>query len=109
MVERVQALFDGIVWVDDKYLDVVKTYGKWVTELGEMHVVSQLPFSIFETYRENVDGKYWFPDYSRSDDALHLKELEIPVRITIKWTDFKQVASVPPAVPPASQATPAKP
>ncbi len=109
MVERVHAYFDGIVWVDAKYLDVVKTYGKWVTDLGDMRVVADLPFSLFETYRENVDGKYWFPNYSRSDDTLHVKELEIPVRITIKWTDFKALTGSPGTPSPVASSTSAKP
>ncbi|MGB4784381.1 MAG: hypothetical protein WAQ77_06685, partial [Candidatus Acidiferrum sp.] len=88
-VERTKAYFDGIVWIDAKYLEVVKTYGKWVTDQGDIHSVAQLPFSLFETYRENVGGKFWFPNYSRSDETLNQKGLEIPVRIVIKWTDFK--------------------
>jgi len=108
-VERKRANFDGIVWVDDKYLEVVKTYGKWVTDQGDMLTVAALPFSLFETYRENVDGKYWFPDYSRSDDTLRIKELQIPVRIVIKWTDFKPLAAMPFVPSPSSTETPAKP
>jgi hypothetical protein len=103
-LERARALFEGVVWVDSKYLEVVKTYGKWVTELGDMHSPT-LPFSMFETYRENVDGKYWLPNYSRSDGTLHLKELGIPIRIIIKWTDFKPFPGAAPAPPTA----PAKP
>jgi hypothetical protein len=107
MIERIKAYFDGIVWVDAKYLEVVKTYGKWVTDQGDMHTIADLPFSLYETYRENVDGKYWFPSYARSDDTLNLKGLEIPVRLVIKWTDFKSVPSVPPSpAPPAPTASP---
>src|SRR5881296_1763472 len=109
MVERVRAYFDGIVWVDVKYLEVVKTYGKWVTDQGDMHPVADLPFSLFETYRENVDGKYWFPNYSRSDGTLNLKGQEIPVRLVIKWTDFKPVQGAPQAAVPPAPATTAKP
>jgi hypothetical protein len=108
-VERIKAYFDGIVWVDAKYLEVVKTYGKWVTDQGDVHTIADMPFSWFETYRENVDGKYWFPSYSRSDDTLNLKGLEIPVRVVIKWTDFKPVASAPPAPAPSTPATSPKP
>ncbi len=108
-VERTKAYFDGIVWVDAKYLEVVKSYGKWVTDQGDMHSVAQLPFSLFETYRENVDGKYWFPNYSRSDETLNQKGLEIPVRIVIKWTDFKPVPAAPAPAPTAPAAAPAKP
>jgi len=108
-VERVKAYFDGILWVDAKYLEVVKTYGKWVTDQGDVRTIADLPFSLFETYRENVDGKYWFPSYSRSDDTLNLKGLEIPVRIVIKWTDFKPVPSAPQAPAPSTPTTTPKP
>src|SRR6202051_2789154 len=102
VVERAKAYFEGVVWVDAKYLEVVKTYGKWVTDQGDTRGIAQMPFSLFETYRENVDGKYWFPNYLRSDDTLHTKEGDIPVRLVIKWTDFKPagaVQSVPTAAP----------
>jgi len=109
VVERTKAYFDGVVWVDAKYLEVVKTYGKWVTDMGDMKTVGDLPFTLFETYRENVDGKYWFPSYSRSDATLSLKGLEIPVRVVVKWTDFKPTNFAP--LPPAAQtqSAPAKP
>src|ERR1700730_3041425 len=109
MVERAKAYFEGVVWVDAQYLEVVKTYGKWVTEQGDTRGIAQLPFSLFETYRENVDGKYWFPNYLRSDDTLHTKEGDIPVRLVIKWTDFKPTGgaeSVPKAAPNPSSETP---
>lgn len=104
-LDRTHAYLDGLVWVDTKYLEVVKTYGRWVNELGEVRSAT-LPFTLFETYRENVDGKYWFPNYERSDDTLHLKDVSVPVRLVIKWTDFKVLpATAPAAAPAASQPT----
>jgi hypothetical protein len=108
-VERAKAYFEGVVWVDAQYLEVVKTYGKWVTDQGDTRGIAQLPFSLFETYRENVDGKYWFPNYLRSDDTLHTKEGDIPVRLVIKWADFKPAGAVenvptPPASPSSGKA-----
>ncbi len=98
-VERAHYYFDGIVWVDDVYLEVVKTYGKWVNDLGDMRT-STMPFNIFETYRENVEGKYWLPNYMRSDDTINLKDLNVQVRLVIKWTDYKPVsAAAQPAAP----------
>jgi hypothetical protein len=108
MVEREHYLFDGIVWVDDVYLEVVKTYGKWVNDLGDMRTAT-MPFSIFETYRENVGGKYWLPDYMRSDDALNLKDVNVPVRLVIKWTDYKPISAAPAAPAPPSPTAPEKP
>jgi len=105
-VERSHYYFDGIVWVDDMYLEVVKTYGKWVNDLGDMRSAT-MPFNIFETYRENVDGKYWLPNYMRSDDTLNLKDMNVQVRLVIKWTDYKPLSSVTSA--PAQPAAPPKP
>ena len=105
MLERTRGLFDGVIWVDAKYLEVVKTYGKLVTEQGDAAVLPQYPFALFETYRENVDGKYWFPNYSRSDDTLHLKDQDLNIRLVIKWSDFKPLPAALPTAPPA----PAKP
>lgn len=103
-LERSKALFQGVVWVDKQYLEVVKTYGKWVNDLGDVHA-ENLPFINFETYRENVEGKYWFPNYSRSDDYLRLKDETVPVRLVIKWTDMKPLqASAPPTPAPGSTA-----
>ena len=107
VVERKHALFEGILWVDDKFLEVVKSYGKWVTDLGGVHP-PELPFDMFETYREDVDGKYWLPNYSRSDDVLHLKDHAVPIRATIKWKDFKPFPPAPQPQPAAS-APPAQP
>jgi hypothetical protein len=107
VVERAHPGFDGIVWVDDKFLEIVKTYGKLITDLGDYHS-AVLPFAMFETYRENVEGKYWFPNYSRSDDVLHLKNLDIPIRIIVKWSDYKRVSPAK-AEPPPPAAAPAKP
>lgn len=108
-VERQKAYFDGVVWVDAKYLEVVKTYGQWMTDLGPVRTIPDLPFNLFETYRENVDGKYWFPNYSRSDNTVDLKGLQIPVRIVIKWTDFKPLPATPQSAAPASAPASANP
>jgi hypothetical protein len=110
VLDRTHAYLDGLVWVDTKYVEVVKTYGRWVNELGEVRSAT-LPFTLFETYRENVDGKYWFPNYVRSDDTLHLKDVSVPVRLVIKWTEFKPLpaAGAAPAAAPTSPATPPSP
>lgn len=87
-IERKRAYFDGVVWVDDQDLLIVKTFGKWVTEIGDVSS-PELPFSTFETYRQLVDGKYWFPIYTRSDDTLKSKNADLRVRLTMRWSDYK--------------------
>jgi hypothetical protein len=78
-----ERLFLGRVWVDDQELQIVKTRGKGVPETK----INKFPN--VETYREQIDGRYWFPTYSYADeelifdngDALHL-------RMKVKYTDF---------------------
>lgn len=104
-LERANALFEGVVWVDTKYLEIVKSYGKFVTDLGDFHS-PELPFSNFETYRENVEGKYWFPNYARSDDRLKFQDSpDVPLRVVIKWTEFKPL-TMPAASTPTSGSKP---
>jgi hypothetical protein len=107
-LDRRQAQFDGVVWVDQKYLEIVKTYGKWVTDLGPLHPPT-LPFDMFETYRENVDGKYWFPDYARADATYKMKDYDVPIRVTIKWTQYKPFAATTAPSSPTAPATPPQP
>ncbi|HKB48512.1 MAG TPA: hypothetical protein VKC57_12495, partial [Ktedonobacterales bacterium] len=47
-------------------------------------------FPKFETYRENIDGKYWFPTYTHADDTLHFKQGPQRIRMTVKYQDYKK-------------------
>lgn len=89
-LERTHAYFDGLIWVDDHDLAIVKTYGKWVTETGDVRP-SQLPFTIFETYCQPVENKYWFPAYSRSDSSYDSQGVTVPVRLVIRWDQFTPI------------------
>jgi hypothetical protein len=100
-LERAHAYFSGVVWVDVTDLVIVKTMGKWVTELGDV-TASDLPFTVFETYRQQVGKNLWFPSYSRSDDTMQAGGASLPVRVIIKWTDFTVQAGAPDADAPAT-------
>ena len=80
--------FEGEVWVDDRDLQIVKTYGKGV---GVIKKSSDNQFPKFETYREQIDGKYWFPTYTRADDTLHFKNGDAQrIRMIVKYQDYKR-------------------
>jgi hypothetical protein len=75
--------------VDDRDLQIVKTYGKGVGELKSGSSKNQA-FPKFETYREQIDGKYWFPTYTHANDTLHFKNGEnIRMAMTVKYQDYK--------------------
>ena len=79
--------FDGLIWVDDHDLAIVRIYGKWVTANGPM-TSGQLPFTMFETYRQPVSNKYWMPAYTRSDSSVTSKLGSAPVRLIIRWDQY---------------------
>jgi len=77
--------FEGQIWVDDRDLQIVKTYGK-----GTGIVKKGNEFPKFETYREQIDGKYWFPTYTRADDTLHFPQFSQRIRMVVKYQDYKR-------------------
>jgi hypothetical protein len=89
-LEPGQRYFEGQIWVDQRDLQIVKTYGKGVGRLKK-HEDNQFPR--FETYRDQIDGKYWFPVYTRADDVLHFKDHDQRVRMIVKYEDYKQFKS----------------
>jgi hypothetical protein len=97
-VERQRAYFKGVIWVDDQDFVIVKTLGHWVTELGEIST-DNFPFKFFDTYRENVQGKIWFPSYLRSDDSVNTKHGLVHVRLIVRWEDYKLRTANPAPAP----------
>src|SRR5436305_6896275 len=82
--------FEGTIWVDDRDLQIVKTYGKGVGELKRGSAKNQA-FPKFETYREQIDGKYWFPTYTHADDTLHFPNGDnVHIRMTVKYESYKK-------------------
>jgi hypothetical protein len=79
-----ERFFLGRVWVDDRDLQIVKVKGKGVPE-GKQR------FPTFETYREQVDGKYWFPTYTYADDDLTFPSGQVVhVRMKVRYNDYKR-------------------
>lgn len=85
--------FSGIVWVDNEDLAIVKSYGQF--ESTQPPSPNTLPFSYFETYRENTEGKYWFPSYIRSEDVITKNQAELPIRLIIRASDFQPGGPAP--------------
>jgi hypothetical protein len=86
-LEKGKRYFEGEIWVDDRDLQIVKTFGKGV---GQLKKGADNQYPRFETYRQQIDGKYWFPTYTRADDTLHFKDMNQRIRMTVKYEDYKQ-------------------
>ena len=78
-----QRLFQGRIWVDDRDFQIVKSRGKGVPETKDNK------FPNVETFREQIDGRYWFPTYSYADEELVFGNGSVlHIRLRVKYTDF---------------------
>ena len=73
------------------------TNGKNVPDdLRKGHEDLSMPFT---TYRQQIDGKYWFPVYTHGDGVLHFTagngylSQDVHMRETLKYTNYKQYRS----------------
>lgn len=78
--------FQGKIWVDDQDLQIVKTSGKTVPEFGQR-------FPKFETYRENIDERFWLPTYTYGDDVLEFDSGRIRVRMVVRYKNYRRFSS----------------
>lgn len=90
-LEAGKRYFSGMIWVDDRDLQIVKSYGRGV---GLLKKNANNAYPKFETYREQIDGKYWFPTYTRADDVLQFPSGESQrIRMIVRYEDYKQFKS----------------
>jgi hypothetical protein len=86
--------FQGRIWVDDTDFQVVKTFGKTVPDIRKKKGNENL-FPSFTTWRQRIDGKYWFPVYTKADDTLHFSGGLGDVHIIeiVKYQNYKKFGS----------------
>jgi hypothetical protein len=87
-VEKDERYFEGKIWVDDQDLQIVKTDGKTIYVVTKKNKDARFPR--FETYRNNVDGKYWFPVYTKADDILDFPGNKVRIREVVKYENYKR-------------------
>jgi hypothetical protein len=80
--------FEGKIWVDNKDLQIVRTIGKPVPQRGGNR------FPEFETIRQMIDKKYWFPVWTHADTVLRFsRDEEVHFEETITYSDYKRFSS----------------
>lgn len=90
-IEKGKRYFQGRIWVDDHDFQIVKTHGKNVPDIRSKN--NENLFPAFTTWREQIDGKYWFPTYTLIDDTLHFSSGDVHVREIVKYTNYKRFGS----------------
>jgi hypothetical protein len=89
-IEGKKRYFQGRVWVDDHDFQIVKTYGKTVPDIRSKHGDQENLFPKFTTWRQQIDGRYWFPVYTLADDELHFKMEDVHIKEVVKYEDYKR-------------------
>jgi hypothetical protein len=89
-IEGKKRYFQGRIWVDDHDFQIVKTYGKTVPDIRKKHGDEENLYPKFTTWRQQIDGLYWFPVFTRADDELHFKQGDIHIREIVKYEDYQR-------------------
>ena len=91
-IEGKKRYFQGRIWVDDRDFQIVETYGKTVPDIRKKKGQENL-FPKFTTWREQIDGQYWFPTYTRAEDTLKFSIGDVKIREIVKYTNYKRFGS----------------
>jgi hypothetical protein len=97
VIEKKKRYFLGRIWVDATDLQIVVTNGRMVPD--DTRKGSEDLHPPFMTWREQVDGHFWFPVYTKGEGILHFAggngymNQDVHIRDVIKYTDYKRFGS----------------
>jgi len=97
VIEKKKRYLLGRIWVDATDLQIVVTNGRMVPD--DTRRGSEDLHPPFMTWRQQVDGHYWFPVYTKGEGILHFAggsgsmSEDVHMRDTIKYTDYKRFGS----------------
>jgi len=97
LIEKKKRYLLGRIWVDSTELQIVVTNGRMVPD--DTRKGSEDLHPPFMTWRQQIDGHYWFPVYTKGEGVLHFSgghgylAEDVHMRDIIKYTDYKQFGS----------------
>lgn len=89
-------LFTGKVYVDQQDFQIVLVNGKTPDDTRRGHEDLHPPYT---TYYEQIDGKYWFPTYTKAEGILHFAAQDgsigqdVHIRAYVRYTNYKRFRS----------------
>lgn len=96
-MEKGKRYFQGRIWVDQRDHQIVVTNGKNVPDTKRAGEEDLSP--PFITFRQQIDGKYWFPVYTKAQGVLHYQggkgalPQDVLVREIVKYAEYKRFGS----------------
>ena len=97
VIEKKKRYLLGRIWVDATDLQIVVTNGRMVPD--DTRKGSEDLHPPFMTWRQQVDGHYWFPVYTKGEGILHFSggsgymAQDVHIRDTVKYSDYKRFGS----------------
>lgn len=97
VIEKKKRYLLGRIWVDVDDLQIVVTNGRMVPDDTRKNNEDLHP--PFMTWRQQIDGHYWFPVYTRGEGILHFSggngymSQDVHMRDIIKYSDYKRFGS----------------
>jgi hypothetical protein len=85
-----ERLFEGIIWVDARKLDIVRAHGRALPSHSSGALKEY--FRRVEVFREPVDG-YLFPTYVRADDVLSVRDVPLKARLVVRFRNHTRAAN----------------
>jgi hypothetical protein len=97
VIEKNKRYYQGRVWVDQQDFQIVLVSGKNVPDdVRHGHEDLSPPFT---TYYEQIDGKFWFPTYTKAEGILNFTggngymSEEVHIREILKYSNYTQFHS----------------
>jgi len=96
-MEKGKRYFQGKIWVDDQDFQIVKDTGKSAPDIRivKKKKTQENLFPQFTTWRQQIDGRSWFPTFSSADDTLHFQHSDVRIKQVLQFTDYKRVGATP--------------
>jgi hypothetical protein len=97
VIEKKKRYLLGRIWVDSQDLQIVVTNGRMVPD--DTRKGNEDLHPPFMTWRQQIDGHYWFPVYTRGEGILHFAggygymAQDVHIRDIIKYSDYKRFGS----------------
>jgi hypothetical protein len=96
-IEKGKRYLLGRIWVDATDLQIVVTNGRMVPD--DTRKGNEDLHPPFMTWRQQVDGHYWFPVYTKAEGILHFgggagyMAQDVHIRNIVKYADYKRFGS----------------
>lgn len=85
--------FEGRIWVDSRDFVLVMSHGMIIIKREKKGKGQENPLPAVTTLREQIDGRYWFPAYSRANDVLRFSSGDVQIDEVVKLTNYKAIAN----------------